>query len=84
MTSRWFAASGKLLRMDGQGPSCWLVAAGQTHDDLQSICMAIPGEWQRAQLSADLCRREITVHGKGGTSGRIARSCGSGWTTEAR
>lgn len=50
--SRWFAAPGKLLRMDGRGSSCWLVAAGQTHNDLKSICTAIPGEWQGAQLSA--------------------------------
>jgi hypothetical protein len=51
VTSRWFAAPGKLLRIDGQGPYCWLVAAGQTHDDLQSICTAIPGDWQGALLS---------------------------------
>jgi hypothetical protein len=51
VTSRWFAAPGKLLRMDGREPSFWLVAAGQSHDDLQSICNAIPGEWHRIQLS---------------------------------
>lgn len=45
VTSRWFAAPGKLLRMDGRGPYCWLIAAGQTHDDLKSIRTAIPGQW---------------------------------------
>jgi hypothetical protein len=49
VTSRWFAVPGKLLRMDGRGPSCWLVAAGQAQDDFKSICAAIPGEWQGAQ-----------------------------------
>jgi hypothetical protein len=48
ITSRWFAAPGKLLRMDGRGPYCWLIAAGQTRSDLQSICTAIPGPWQQA------------------------------------
>lgn len=52
VTSRWFAAPGKLLCVDGRGPYCWLVAAGQTHDDFQSICAAIPGDWQKALLSA--------------------------------
>jgi len=52
VTSRWFAAPGKLLRMDGRGPSCWLIAAGLTHNDLKSICTPIPGEWQGVQLSA--------------------------------
>lgn len=51
VTSRWFAAPGKLLRIDGQGPYCWLIAAGQTHNDLKSICAAIPGDWQKALLS---------------------------------
>src|ERR1700722_7100497 len=41
-----------LLRIDGRGPYCWLVAAGQTHDDLTSICAAVPGDWQGALLSA--------------------------------
>jgi hypothetical protein len=52
VTGRWFAAPGKLLRMDGRGPSCWLIAAGQTPNDLQSICAAIPGEWQGVHLFA--------------------------------
>jgi hypothetical protein len=52
VTSRWFAAPGKLLRMDGRGPFCWLVAAGQTHNDLRSICTPIPSEWQGVHLSA--------------------------------
>lgn len=52
VTSRWFAAPGKLLRIDGRGPYCWLVGAGQTHDDLTSICAAVPGDWQGALLSA--------------------------------
>jgi hypothetical protein len=51
VTSRWFAAPGKLLRMDGRGGSCWLVAAGQTDSDLESICTAIPAEWERVRLS---------------------------------
>jgi hypothetical protein len=29
VTSRWFAAPGKQLRMDGRGPYCWLIAAGR-------------------------------------------------------
>lgn len=48
LTSRWFAAPGKLLRMDGRGPYCWLIAAGQTRTDLQSICTAVTGRWQQA------------------------------------
>jgi len=52
VTSRWFAAPAKLLRVGGGGPYCWLVAAGQTHDDRQSICTAIPGDWQGALLPA--------------------------------
>lgn len=39
---RWFAAPGKLLRMDGQGSYCWLWAAGQALTDLESICAAVP------------------------------------------
>lgn len=46
VTSHWFAAPGKLLRMDGRGPYCWLIAAGQTRTDLESIYAAIPGQWQ--------------------------------------
>jgi hypothetical protein len=53
VTSRWFAAPGKLLRMDGRGPYCWLIAAGQTHDDLKSIRTAIPGQWYQAQGTAE-------------------------------
>lgn len=45
LTSRWFAAPGKLLRMDGRGPYCWLIAAGQTRDDLNAVRMAAPGQW---------------------------------------
>lgn len=45
LTSRWFAPPGKLLRMDGRGPYCWLIAAGQTRAELQSIYAAIPGRW---------------------------------------
>jgi hypothetical protein len=36
VTSRWFAAPGKLPRMDGRGPSCWLVAAGQAQRTARS------------------------------------------------
>jgi hypothetical protein len=74
VTSRWFAAPGKLLRVDGQGPYCWLVAAGQAHRDLKAICEAIPGDWQRSQLPArrrsafagDLtpCRNGCSAHCK--------------------
>jgi hypothetical protein len=46
LTSRWFAAPGKMLRIDAGGPYCWLVAAGQTRMDLDSLCTAIPGQWQ--------------------------------------
>ena len=45
VTIRWFAAPGKLLRMDGRGPYCWLSAAGQTRTDLESIYKTIPGPW---------------------------------------
>lgn len=45
ITIRWFAAPGKLLRMDGRGPYCWLSAAGQTSADLESVYTAIPGPW---------------------------------------
>jgi hypothetical protein len=66
VTSRWFAAPGKLLRMDGRGGSRWLVAAGQTDSDLESICTAIPAEWQRVRLTG--CRRS------GLPSGRICHA----------
>jgi hypothetical protein len=46
---RWFSAPGKLLRMDGRGPRCWLLAGGQTLADLESIREAIPGPWARVQ-----------------------------------
>jgi hypothetical protein len=49
ITVRWFSAPGKLLRMDGRGPSCWLVAGGQTLADLESIRTTIPGPWTRVQ-----------------------------------
>jgi hypothetical protein len=45
ITIRWFAAPGKLLRMDGRGPYCWLLAAGQTRTDLESVYKTIPGPW---------------------------------------
>jgi hypothetical protein len=71
VTSRWFAAPGKLLRVDGRGPFCWLVAAGQTHDDLQSICAAIPGDWQGAMLSA---RRRSELPGGPACHARASQS----------
>jgi hypothetical protein len=37
ITVRWFSAPGKLLRMDGRGPYCWLLAGGQTLADLEAI-----------------------------------------------
>jgi hypothetical protein len=49
VTSRWFAAPGKLLRMDRRGPYCWLIAAGQTGADLESVYTTIPGPWQEAR-----------------------------------
>ena len=46
---RWFSAPGKLLRLDGRGPRCWLLAAGQTLADLEAIRAAIPAPWARVQ-----------------------------------
>ena len=37
ITVRWFSAPGKLLRMDGRGPRCRLLAGGQTLADLEAI-----------------------------------------------
>jgi len=45
ITVRWFSAPGKLLRMDGRGPYCWLFAGGRTLADLESICATVPGPW---------------------------------------
>jgi hypothetical protein len=45
VTVRWFSAPGKLLRMDGRGPGCWLVAGGETLADLRSIRATVPGPW---------------------------------------
>jgi len=49
ITVRWFSAPGKLLRMDGRGPYCWLIARGSTMADLESICARIPGPWASSQ-----------------------------------
>ena len=49
VTVRWFSAPGRLLRMDGPGPYCWLFVRGRTPADLDSICTAIPGPWVSAQ-----------------------------------
>jgi len=49
VTVRWFSAPGRLLRMDGHGPYCWLFVRGRTPADLDSICAAIPGPWVSAQ-----------------------------------
>ena len=46
---RWFSAPGKLLRMDGRGEYCWLLARGRTLADLESICATIPGPWVSRQ-----------------------------------
>jgi hypothetical protein len=46
---RWFSAPGQLLRMDGRGPGCWLLAGGQTPADLEAIRAAVPGPWTRLQ-----------------------------------
>ncbi|HEX3962749.1 MAG TPA: hypothetical protein VHZ03_39970 [Trebonia sp.] len=48
ITIRWFSAPGKLLRMDGRGPYCWLLARGQTPADLKSICATISAPWVSA------------------------------------
>jgi len=49
ITVRWFSAPGKLLRMDGRGPYCWLSVRGRTLADLESICATIPGPWCLAE-----------------------------------
>ncbi len=49
ITVRWFSAPGRLLRMDGHGPYCWLFVRGRTPADLDSICATIPGPWASAQ-----------------------------------
>jgi hypothetical protein len=49
ITVRWFSAPGKLLRMDGRGPYCWLSVRGRTQADLESICATIPGPWCLAE-----------------------------------
>jgi hypothetical protein len=49
ITVRWFSAPGKLLRLDGRGPRCWLVAGCQTLADLESIRATIPGPWVQVQ-----------------------------------
>ncbi len=49
ITVRWFSAPGKLLRMDGRGPRCRLLAGGQTLADLEAIRAAVPGPWARAR-----------------------------------
>ena len=52
ITVRWFSAPGKLLRMDGRGPYCWLSVRGRTQADLESICATIPGPWCLAEGTA--------------------------------
>lgn len=49
ITVRWFSAPGKLLRIDGRGAYCWLIAGGQAPADLESIRATIPGPWARVQ-----------------------------------
>jgi hypothetical protein len=49
ITVRWFSAPGKLLRLDGRGPYCWLIAGCQTPADLEPVRSAIPGPWARVQ-----------------------------------
>ncbi len=49
ITVRWFSAPGRLLRMDGRGPYCWLFVRGRTPADLESICTTIRGPWVAAQ-----------------------------------
>ena len=64
-TSRWFAAPGKLLRIDGGEPGFWLVAAGQTSADLESIHTAIPGPWSpRPRTGRDA--GQLLSHRRGG------------------
>jgi len=55
ITVRWFSAPGKLLRMDGRGPRCWLLAAGQTPADLEAIRADVPGPWTRLQRPGRRC-----------------------------
>jgi hypothetical protein len=45
ITVRFFSAPGALLRMDGRGPYCWLIAGSQTPADLKAIRAAVPGPW---------------------------------------
>jgi hypothetical protein len=49
ITVRWFSAPGKLMRMDGRGSRCWLLAGAQTPADLEAIRAAVPGPWARIQ-----------------------------------
>ena len=51
VTVRWFSAPGKLLRVDGRGPRCWLIAGGETRADLESIRAMIPGPWARVSIA---------------------------------
>jgi hypothetical protein len=46
---RWYAAPGQLLRVDGTTSGSWLLARGQTDDDLRAICRTIPGDWTQYQ-----------------------------------
>jgi hypothetical protein len=54
ITVRWFSAPGRLLRMDGRGPYCWLLVRGRTRADLESICMEIRGPWALLQGTAEV------------------------------
>ena len=56
LTVRWFSAPDKLLRMDGRGSRCWLVAGGQALADLESIRATIPGPWIRVQWPSEESR----------------------------
>jgi hypothetical protein len=56
ITVRWFSAPGKLLRMDGRGPCCWLVAGCQTLADLESIRATVPGPWVQVQWPSEESR----------------------------
>lgn len=42
---RFFSMPGILLRMDGRGPYCWLIAGSQTTAGLEAVRATIPGPW---------------------------------------
>jgi hypothetical protein len=49
ITLSWFSAPGKLLRMDGRGPYCWLSVRGRTRPISNPFARRSPGPgaWRR-------------------------------------